>query len=181
MPSGIQSSITMCSKIRELVQESLSFYSQRGLKNCITDKNSPLLIQVIKYGICGLLVTAIHITFVYALGLTVNPAVGEHIDKDIKETRTIINNVLAFILSNTIAFRLNVNFVFKSGRHSKTKEIILFFVVSGVSFFSGLLTIPLVFDLIQTNRGIEHLANLAFIISSALVNFICRKYIIFAK
>lgn len=181
MQSGIRFSITMFSKIRELVQESLNFYSHKGLQNCINDKNAPLLIQITKYGVCGLLVTFIHIIFVYTLGSTVNPAIGEHIEKDIKETRTIINNVIAFILSNTIAFKLNVNFVFESGRHSKSKEILLFFAVSAVSFFSGLLSIPLVFDLIQTNKGIEHLANLAFIISSALVNFICRKYIIFAK
>ena len=83
--------------------------------------------------------------------------------------------------SNTIAFKLNVNFVFNRGRHSKTKEVILFFTVSGISFFSGLLSIPLVFNLIDSNKGIEHFANGAFIISSALVNFVCRKYIIFAK
>ncbi|MEE2808859.1 MAG: GtrA family protein [Verrucomicrobiota bacterium] len=171
----------MFSKIHQLIQESFTFYSSQGLKNCLNNKNSPLLIQIIKYGVCGLLTTIIHIIFVYTLGSTINPAIGEHIARDIKETRTMLNNVFAFILSNTIAFKLNVNFVFKSGRHSKTKEIILFFTVSGISFFSGLLSIPLVFDLIDTNRGIEHLANGAFVVSSALVNFICRKYIIFAK
>ena len=95
LQSGIRFSITMFSKIRELVQESLNFYSQKGLQNCINDKNAPLLIQITKYGVCGLLVTFIHIIFVYTLGSTVNPAIGEHIEKDIKETRTIINNVIA--------------------------------------------------------------------------------------
>lgn len=171
----------MFSKIHDLVTESLTFYSRKGLKNCLNDKNSPILIQIIKYGFCGLLSTIIHVIIVYTLGSTINPAIGEHISKDLKESRTIINNVFAFILSNAIAFRLNINFVFNRGRHSNTKEIILFFTVSGVSFFSGLLSIPLVFDLIDSNKGIEHLANGAFIISSALMNFICRKYIIFAK
>ncbi|NCG28085.1 MAG: hypothetical protein GWP42_11150 [Verrucomicrobiales bacterium] len=171
----------MFRKVHKLVTESLTFYSDKGLKNCLSNKNSPILIQIIKYGFCGVLTTIIHVILVYTLGSTINPAIGEHISKDLKESRTIINNVFAFMLSNTIAFKLNVNFVFNSGRHSKTKEIILFFIVSGISFFSGLMSIPLVFDLIDSNKGIEHLANGAFIISSALMNFICRKYIIFAK
>ncbi|MBT7982260.1 MAG: GtrA family protein [Akkermansiaceae bacterium] len=171
----------MLSKIHDLLNQSLIFYSKKGLKSSLNDKNSPLLIQIIKYGFCGLLTTIVHIFIVYALGLTINPAIGEHISKDLKESRTIINNVFTFLISNTIAFKLNVKFVFNSGRHSKTKEIILFFTVSGVSFFAGLLSIPLVFELVDTNKGIEHLANGAFIISSALMNFLCRKYIIFAK
>ncbi|MFL2479051.1 MAG: GtrA family protein [Verrucomicrobiales bacterium] len=171
----------MFSKIYGLVAESLTFYVNNGLKNSLNDKNSPILIQIIKYGVCGVLTTLIHLILVYILGSTINPAIGEHISKDLKESRTIINNVFAFMISNTIAFKLNVNFVFNRGRHSKTKEVILFFTVSGISFFSGLLSIPLVFNLIDSNKGIEHFANGAFIISSALVNFVCRKYIIFAK
>ena len=179
--SGTPYLTLMLRKIHELVTESFSFYSSNGLKKSLNHKNTPILIQIIKYGACGVLTTITHIILVYTLGSTINPAIGEHIAKDLKETRTIINNIFAFVISNTIAFKLNVNFVFSRGRHSKLKEIILFFIVSGISFFSGLLSIPLVFDLINTNKGIEHFANAAFIISSALVNFICRKYIIFAK
>ena len=34
---------------------------------------------------------------------------------------------------------------------------------------------------IESNAAVEHLANLTFIVCSASVNFICRKFLVFSK
>ena len=145
----------------------------------LKSRQVPGLIQFAKYGFCGVIATVTHIAIVYAIGLTVNPAVGEQIPKELKETRTMWNNTAAFFLSGVVAYLLNVAFVFSPGRHDKHIEVFLFFAISAVSFFAGLFAIPLIFGAIDTNKNIEHYANLGFIITSALVNFVCRKFIVF--
>ena len=162
------------------IAESWAFLRENGLWQTLRSREVPGLIQFGKYGACGVIAVAFHAAIVYAIGLTVNPAVGEHIPKEIKETRTMWNNTVAFFLSNFVAYFLNVMFVFKPGRHGKRKEITLFFIISGISFFAGLFAIPLVFSAIDTNKGIEHFANLGFIVTSAMVNFVCRKFLVFA-
>ena len=39
--------------------------------------------------------------------------------------------------------------------------------------------IPLIFKHLESKDYVEHFANLGFIVTSALVNFVCRKFIIF--
>ena len=165
---------------RKAIAESWAYYLEHGLWHTLRSRDVPGLVQFGKYGACGVVAVIFHAAIVYTIGLTINPAVGEHIPKEIKETRTMWNNAAAFFLSNFVAYGLNVMFVFKPGRHGKRKEIILFFIISGISFFAGLFAIPLVFSAIDSNKGIEHFANLGFIVTSALVNFICRKFIVFA-
>lgn len=144
------------------------------------------LLQFVKYGVCGVGSFIVHMTIVYLLGLTVFPAVGTEIAVDLKETNTLINNSLGFLVSCAFAYWTNITFVFKPGRHGKKTEVTLFFVISAISFFAGLFAIPLIFDLIkeQFPRAVpyvEHFGNFAFAFTSALVNFVCRKFIIFDK
>jgi len=165
----------------EAIADSWKFYRQHGLWRTLRSRDVPGLVQFGKYGICGVIATSFHLAIVYTLGLTVNPAIGEEIAKELKESRTMWNNTAAFFLSGGVVYALNIAFVFTPGRHGKKKEILLFFLVSGISFFAGLFAIPLVFSALETNKGIEHLANLSFVVTSALVNFVCRKFIVFQK
>ena len=93
----------------------------------------------------------------------------------------MINNSIAFVFSAVVAYLLNVKFVFTPGRHEKHKEILLFVVISGISFFPALFSIPAIFRALDFDRNIEHFANLGFVVTSALVNFVCRKFIVFKK
>ena len=127
----------------------------------------------------GITVTFVHALIVYGLGYFLNPAIGDSISKELKLNRTIWNNVYAFLVSNSIAFWLNSKFLFKPGRHDKIKEILLFFLISGISFSLGLFAIKHIFTIIETNSSVEHFANVAFIVCSASVNFLCRKFMIF--
>jgi putative flippase GtrA len=159
--------------------DSWGFFREHGVIHTMKSREVPGLIQFGKYALCGVIATLVHITIVYSIGLTLNPAIGEHIPKELKETRTMWNNTAGFFLSGVVAYLLNVAFVFTPGRHGKRKEIGLFYLISAIAFFAGLFAIPLIFQAVDTNKNIEHYANLGFIVSSALVNFVCRKFIVF--
>ena len=166
----------------------MSFLRGNGLRQTMLSRDVPGLIQFFKYGICGCLALLVHSLIVYGLGLTVNPAIGESIPREVKEANSMWNNSIAFFPSNTVAYFLNACFVFTPGRHGKRKEISLFFLISAISFAAGHLTIWTIFRSTDGNfqpgdqqANIEHIVNAGFVISSVLVNFICRKFIVFQK
>lgn len=171
----------MLNKFKLTFSESLSFLKKNGLTHSLRINETPLLLQIVKYLIFGISVTLVHIIVVYGLGYYLNPAIGEYIPRDIKLNRTIWNNIIAFIISNSAAFWLNSKYLFKPGRHSKVNEVLLFFLISGISFALGLFSIKKIFIFIESNVAVEHLANLTFIVCSASVNFICRKFLVFSK
>ncbi|MGK0184396.1 MAG: putative flippase GtrA [Verrucomicrobiales bacterium] len=110
-------------------------------------------------------------------------------DPDIERKRnSFINNTIAFAFATVVAYVLNVAFVFTSGRHSKRKEIFLFVAVSMVSYVGGMIAVDFVFRflgdveaLASVSRFLSVIANLGFAVTSAMVNYVCRKYIIFQK
>jgi putative flippase GtrA len=168
--------------------QSLRFVNDRGIKQTLLSREVPGLIQFFKYGICGCLALFVHSAIVYTLGLTVNPAIGESVPRGLKETNSMINNSIAFFPSNATAYLLNACFVFTPGRHGKRKEVCLFFLISGISFAAGHLTIWAIFRSTDGSfqpadyqANIEHLVNAGFVVSSVLVNFVCRKFIVFMK
>ena len=167
---------------------SMRFVQQEGIKRTLLSRDVPSLIQFFKYGLCGCLALFVHSSIVYTLGLTINPAIGEAIPRELKETNSMINNSIAFFPSNAVAYYLNACFVFTPGRHGKRKEITLFFIISGLSFAAGHLTIWAIFRSTDGSfqpgdyqANIEHLVNAGFVLSSVLVNFVCRKFIVFMK
>ena len=101
------------------IADAWSFFKDHGFMHTLKSRQVPGLIQFAKYGFCGVIATVTHIAIVYAIGLTVNPAVGEQIPKELKETRTMWNNTAAFFLSGVVAYLLNLALVFSPGRHDK--------------------------------------------------------------
>ena len=88
----------------------------------------------------------------------------------------IIDKTVAFLFSNTTAYVTNVLWVFESGRHSRRKEIALFTAVSGTSYLVGL---ALTFLLIHFFEVPSSLTYGALLVSSVMINYVCRKYLIF--
>ncbi len=87
-------------------------------------------------------------------------------------------NIISSLITIYICYLLNVKFVFKGGRHSKSKEIFSFYVFSFIGFF---LNVGLLF--IMT----KYLA-LWYVISKTLVtlvvavfNFMARKKFVFLE
>jgi len=134
--------------------------------------------QFIKYLFCGGTAFLVHWTVVNVLGYTINPAFADSLGDDLRFTRSAQNNTAAFFLSNTVAYLLNVRFVFESGRFKKRTEIGLFFLASGLSFFPALFSLNVVIRTFSLN---SHLANIAFAGTAAAANFFVRKFLIFRK
>ena len=101
--------------------------------------------------------------------------------KSVREQHSVINNTLAFLCSGVVAYVLNVLFVFTPGRHSKWMEITLFVLVSMVSYVGGITAVKMVFKTFGEGPLLSVIANLGFAFTSAMVNFVCRKFIIFSK
>ena len=71
---------------------------------------------------------------------------------------------------------LNVLFVFKAGKHSRWKEVGLFYLVSAISVGIG---VGLGAVLIRGFGLSTTFSYIAKAISTTLINFVARKYIIF--
>ncbi len=87
-------------------------------------------------------------------------------------------NVVAFLAANVVAYVLNFKWVFESGRHSRGLEITLFFAISSVSFLLG----TALASVLVGSYGInEYVAKAGDIVAAILINYVCRKFIIFKQ
>ena len=158
------------------------------LKQFMRREASPV-IQFVKYGIAGGIATGVHILSFYCLACLIFPALKADdivirildisvmdISDMIRARNAMIDNAIAFILSNLVAYLLNIIWVFEPGRHHRAIEISLFFLVSGVSLAigSGLMGALIKYLSLSTTS-----AFIAVVVSSTLINFILRKYLIF--
>jgi putative flippase GtrA len=87
-----------------------------------------------------------------------------------------MNNIVAFFFSNSVAYTINVFWVFKPGRHKRIVEILMFFGVSAISMAIGT---PIMGALIRYLGMTTTLAFGANVIVAVLVNYAARKFIIF--
>lgn len=154
----------------------------------LSHEASPL-IQFCKYGVAGGLATLTHILVFFLLGWRLLPCLTADdimvtilgVEPGITtETGRAINaaiaNGLAFLVSNAVAYTLNIFFVFRSGRHKRLVEIGLFYAVSGVSVLIG----TSLQSLLIARYGI--MTTLAFganVLSALMINYAMRKFFIF--
>jgi putative flippase GtrA len=113
-------------------------------------------------------------------GVLVNPMIvdGQVLDEAVRKRNIVLNNSIAFPFSAIVGYYLNVLFVFKPGKLSRSMEMILFFLVAAIGFFPGLWVVDYLVGRYHTPSTV---ATLAFIFTSFMVNFVCRKFIIFKK
>jgi putative flippase GtrA len=156
------------------------------IRSAVLSRDAHPLIQFAKYVFCGGLAFATHNIVTYGFGLTVFPAVGPEIPTDTKEANSLINNSIGFCIAGVVAYVTNALFVFTPGRHDKATEIGLFIGISAIAYVGGIGALKLIYELVRGAAWganilgyVEHFGNLGFAISSALVNFVCRKFIVF--
>ena len=149
------------------------------------------VIQFIKYGMAGGFSTAVHITIFFLCGWFIFPCINQddilvklfgltapEIAEGVRQWRALWCNGIAFSVSNTVCYFLNILFVFKSGKHHWLIEFLLFFAVSGISMVIG----STIQTLLIANLGMQ--TTLAFganIFCSLAINFAMRKFFIFKK
>jgi putative flippase GtrA len=159
-----------------LVGQGWQFFRSHSLKKtflAVMSRDAHPLIQF-----CGVLAVGTQVAF-FALFSTWFPSHATSGLADAERgSNHMIANLLAFPISNLVAYFGNRIFVFTPGRHSPGKEFALFTGISILSFGAGMLMGPYLIK----HYGIgKWAAECSFAVTSALVNFVCRKLLVFAK
>ncbi len=171
--------------MKTAVIEAITFLRSTAPRTIVTrirERNVPSLIQFSTYVMCGLMATIVHNGLVMVLSLTVLPAMkdmvvdGVVLDESVRKHNLLLSNSIAFPLGCIVAYITNILFVFTPGRHSRFKEMFMFFGVAACGFFPSIWII----DFLVGRYGVPSVfAQCAFIITSFLVNFFMRKFVIF--
>ncbi len=153
----------------------------RSTLSWVTSKEAPVIFQVAKYGVSGVFATAVQIGIFTLMSHTVLPAhdylVEGMIDDSLKERNSILSNLIAFPFSNLAAYLANIYLVFTRGRHHGMVEFLLFTLISLLSYTAGLAAGPFLIS-----RGLNPwIAQATFVVTSASVNFVLRKFVVFLK
>lgn len=150
----------------------------RTILRTFNGKDAHPLLQFVKYGCCGLFAVAVHNVVFGILSYWINPAIDDGLGDSVRAIRATVNNCIAFVFSNCAAYYTNVKWVFVQGRHKPLKEFFIFGLVSSLSFAAGLLIVPF---LIRGFGARTWIAQAAFIVTSALINFVSRKFFVFQR
>ena len=147
------------------------------------------VIQFIKYGMAGGLATVVDLGITFFLSWKLIPALTSDdivvtllnlnihpVDVSIRARNYFINCGVAFMFANFVAYVANVLWVFEPGRHSRTKEIGLFYIVSGISFVIGTGFATGLINFLGWTTTVAKVANM---ITSVMINYVCRKFFIF--
>ena len=157
---------------------------QEILKRWAQTRDTPVFVQFVKYGLCGVASTILLLAIAMTLSNPLIPAIdwstieGQPITDAQRQQNLIINNLIAFPFANQVCYLLNARLVFVPGRHSRTAEFSLFTSIAGFGFLLGLLGGPF---LIRWLGLPSILAQFMLIGTSALVNFLCRKFLVFVR
>ncbi len=133
-------------------------------------------VQFIRYGVVGASATVVHLIVFSILSLWVLPAIDQGMGDSVRATRSTVNTTIAFLVSNSYCYWLNRRLVFVPGRHSARKEFLLFFLVSGLSFGMG----GVVNQVLIGRYGVPtYAAQGAYIATSVMINYVCRRLFVF--
>ena len=144
-------------------------------------KESPFLVQFLKYGLCGFIAFITHNGVAFWLSRTVFPAMpglpdAAGLSQDALGDNQAYANWLALGVSNIVAYVTNVLWVFTGGRHHRVIEFLIFTAINVVSGAAGIFAGPMLRGVLGTSWW---LAQASLIVTSALVNFVCRKFLVF--
>ena len=147
------------------------------------------VIQFIKYGISGCIAVAAHILVFHLVAWKIFFALQSNdwfvrlfnlpirdVDDGTRSQNSMLSNVFAFMISNLVAYIINVYWVFVPGRYHWMVEIVLFYLVSGASLVIGTAIMGFLI------RRFGMLTTYAFgsnIFTALLINYAMRKFFIF--
>lgn len=141
----------------------------------LKSKEAPFIVQFAKYGFCGVMATVSHTAMAWYFSQHWFPAF-DGAPKEVLKWNQIYANLWALPIGNLVAYATNAIWVFTGGRHGRGLEFLLFSLINVVSGVAGIFAGPFLRDALQTGWWA---AQLMLIVTSALVNFICRKFIVF--
>lgn len=154
-----------------------------------TGREAGPLIQFIKYGIAGGVATFTHIIIFHLVAWKVLPALQKNdfavqafklevpdMDDATRSRNSMIDNFLAFIVSNLVAYIINIYWVFEKGRHSMLVEVGLFYLVSGISIAIGTFLMGFLIKRFGMRTTYAFISNL---VTAVMINYVARKFLIF--
>lgn len=152
------------------------YLRRHGLWHSLRAKDAPWVIQFGKYGLCGVMATVLHNVLFFVISAGPIPALDHfELENSVRARNIVINNLIAFAVSNTFVYFANLLIVFTGGRHHRVLEFLYFTTVNLVAMTPGL-----VLAWLTAKGGTETpYAQLIFIICSILMNFVCRKFLVF--
>jgi putative flippase GtrA len=152
-------------------------------------QDSANLLQFIKYAIGGCVATATHIIIFHLVAWKVFYALQaddwfvrvfnlpiEELDDATRSRNSMLGNAAAFLVSNLVAYLINIYWVFIPGRYRWVIEIALFYLVSGVAIAIGTSIMGV---LIKRFGMLTTYAFGSNLIAALLINYAMRKYFIF--
>lgn len=161
------------------------------LTELLNDKGR-LRLQFIKYLFCGGITFVVDVLAFYIMAWLVLPSLRmddpfgavigwfgwsiKTVSEEVLLRNFVVNKVVAFLASNTMAYLTNALFVFTGGRHQRLKEVGLFYLLSTVSFavFTWLSRVLI------GRFGWEVSSSYFFVFALAMVaNFTMRKRFVF--
>ncbi|MBC8207114.1 MAG: GtrA family protein [Kiritimatiellales bacterium] len=147
------------------------------------------VIQFLKYGICGGIATGVDMVAFFLLAWLAFPALAqddilvklfnlspEPITEVIRGRNFVIDSILCFLVSNMIAYILNVLFVFKGGKHKRHHEMLLFFAVSTVSLILATLAGWVLISVFGLGTTWSYIAKM---VAAVMINYAGRKFFVF--
>lgn len=154
-----------------------------------TGREAGPLVQFIKYALAGGVATAVDIAVFYLVAWKLIPALREDdpvvrrlkltvqpVTEAQRSSRFVVVTLIAFLFSNLTAYLINIFWVFEPGRHAWWIELLLFYAVSGISIFLGAGIGWVMIKWFHLSTTASYASKM---IASLLINFICRKFIIF--
>jgi len=162
------------------------------MKKLITDflaEKDNNLVQFLKYGICGGIATGVDMVAFFLLAWFAFPALAqddilvkllnlspEPITEALRGRNFIIDSILCFMVSNMTAYILNILFVFKSGKHKRHHELLLFYAVSVISLILATAAGWVLISVFGLGTTWSYVAKM---VAAVLINYAGRKFFIF--
>jgi len=160
-----------------------------GILKALMSNEAGGLIQFIKYALAGGVATVTHVTLFHLCAWKVFPALQERdfavklfklpvaeLTDSARARNSMLDNFLAFIFANFVAYIINIWWVFQGGRHHFLVELALFYAVSGISVFIGT---AIMGGLIKRFGMLTTYAFGANLVTAVLINYAARKFFIF--
>jgi len=154
-----------------------------------TGREAGAMVQFIKYALGGGIATLTHIILFHLAAWKLFPCLQkndwavelfnlsvEEEDDSTRSRNSMIDNIMAFIFSNMVAYLINIYWVFEPGRHTFFVEIGLFYLVSCVSLVIGTSLMGYMIKRYGVRTTYAFASN---IVMALMINYVMRKFIIF--
>ena len=148
------------------------------LKRWSLSRDTPVAVQFVKFGICGVASLGTFVSIAYLLAFLFQDFISPSLPPGTRALHLNILHLGAFIPANLVAYATNRTFVFTPGRHRIHNEFLLFTVIAIASYLVGL-SAPEV--LIRWLAVPNWIASAGFILASGLFNFVTRKFLVFVR